>query len=297
MKSNDLKSIFKSIHNNKINGTSITNLLDYQKESNLQHMSKFQNFIKPKLDIKILTQSSNSNKRKITVQRLSLALPKLSHSLNKKVNQHINYVQAINQEKDTQGINPVKLIFKDLISSESLERIKTTHVKADRRNEFLGNYKEENGLKENILSEELNKEISLDKVNLITYINSKENVSENLLKKLCSCDENHLVKADKACKKALLKEEEHKKFKQYLDEKHIKKQNFGFNDYKRSLDEIGLNLKKAQSIQIDYVPIRKNKESFYLEKLLELKNKFWTGKVERLNEKVRKIRMIKDFKN
>jgi hypothetical protein len=293
MKSNDLKSMFSSTYNNKIN----VPLSDYKKDSNLQQISKFQIFIKPKLDIKILTQSINSNKRKITVQRLSLALPKLNHSLSKKVNQHIKYVKAINQEKNIQGINPVKLTFKDLISSESLERIKSSHVKANSRNEFSGNNKEGRGLKENKLSEELGKEISLDKVNIITYINSKENISENLLKKLCNCDENHLVKADKACKKALIKEEEDKKFKRYLEEKHNQKQNFRFNDYKRSLDEMGLNLKKAQSIQIDYVPAVKNKESFYSEKLLELKNKFWNGKVERLNEKSRRIKIIKEKKN
>lgn len=107
---------------------------------------------------------------------------------------------------------------------------------------------------------------------------------------MCCTEENNLVKVDKTCKKALIKEEKDKKFKRFLDDKYIKNKTFGLNEYKRSLDEMEKNLLKAKSIQINYELIRKNKENHVSEKFLEIKNKFWIGKVEKLNIKSIKVK-------
>ena len=252
------------------------------KEIEENYEYNIERLLKPKLKIKRIKEKEEIVKRKMTFGKITNALPMLSPGLVKKVTNQIDNFEMNGEEKPLEDNLVPKLTFKDILPASSVQRILSSRGEKSTRNEPSVFRSEFYCRTEPEMTKELNKEIAMDKVNIITYINSKENVSELLIKKLTSSDEKTLVKVDKLCKKVILNKEEDNKFKKYVEEKLNKRREYELSDCVSTLNSIESNLSKARGIQHEYETMKRQKDNPFTHLLKEMKTKYWNRNVERL---------------
>jgi len=135
-----------------------------------------------------------------------------------------------------------------------------------------------------VLEEKMNSKIGCSNVNLIKYLNSRENLNYQFVQKISSFDEERLSKMNKICQKVFDNNEKFELFNKISKEKLNLKKRKDLTEYNEKLDILSKNLFKACEIKNEYnMPsnLRNNKYSKLHE---EMKKKFWSNHVEELSK-------------
>ena len=142
------------------------------------------------------------------------------------------------------------------------------------------------------VNDRVNAKIKADKVNLIYYLNSKKKVSEVLINKLSSFDEERMIRVNKICQKVAQSSEKdlvfHKIIQNKIQAKNIKEK----DDYRKTLIRMENDVKKeGQILQNNIRPPDDKERYYYLHK--EFQKKWERYKVNHLFD--RKFRNLKSI--
>lgn len=94
----------------------------------------------------------------------------------------------------------------------------------------------------------INTKIKTDKINLIYYLNNKKKVSENLINKISSYDDERISRANKICQKVAQGNEQDKVFKKIIENKMIAHKSKEIDDYRNTLVHMEAAVKKEAQI-------------------------------------------------
>jgi hypothetical protein len=147
---------------------------------------------------------------------------------------------------------------------------------------FRSAYKEKT--ENEILEEKMDTKIGSSNVNLIKYLNSRDNLNYQFVQKISSFDEERLSKINKICQKVFDNNEKFDLFNKIAKEKLSLKKRKDLTDYNEKLDILSKNLFKVSEIKNEYhLPsnLRINKYSNLHE---EMKKRFWSNHVEELSK-------------
>lgn len=102
--------------------------------------------------------------------------------------------------------------------------------------------KNKNEQNNNKIEEGLNRELNVDRGNLIAYINTKTNISDLFIRNMANYDENRLKNLNKACQKILNNQQQELIFKEYVKE-YLKKEKIKeAEEYKDRLNILEKNI-------------------------------------------------------
>jgi hypothetical protein len=146
---------------------------------------------------------------------------------------------------------------KNQLVKEKVMRDKLTRVD---ENKFRTTYEEKNFLQK--LDETLQKKINPDRINLIKYLNTKDDVSEVLVKRVAEYDEEKINRVNKICQIVFHNKESDKLFKEIIKERLIAQNNRDKVDYKKKIETMGRNVNGIESILKNYEKRVEDKERY-----------------------------------
>jgi hypothetical protein len=122
----------------------------------------------------------------------------------------------------------------------------------------------------------LDKTINANKVTLINYINQKEKISDNFIRKICESDDEKIMNANKICQIAFYNKEKVKLLNDFIKEKITLKENKEKADYKIGLEQMAETLKDFSMLLSDYEK-KANNDKFGKFKDIhsDVSNKYW----------------------
>jgi hypothetical protein len=140
----------------------------------------------------------------------------------------------------------------------------------------------------------INTKIKTDKINLIYYLNNKKKISEVLLNKISSYDEERISRVNKICQKVAQGIEREKVFKKIIENKLVAHQSKEIDDYRNTLVHMEAAVKKeAQILDCNKRNPDDKERYYYIHK--EFEKKWDKYKVNHLfDRKFRNMRSIND---
>lgn len=122
----------------------------------------------------------------------------------------------------------------------------------------------------------LDKTINANKITLIKYINQKEKISDNFIKKICEGDDDKIIKANKICQIVFYNKEKDQLLNDIIKEKISHKKNKEKTEYKIGLEKMGETLKDFSSLLSDYdKKALDNKFNKYKDIHNDVANNYW----------------------
>jgi hypothetical protein len=116
--------------------------------------------------------------------------------------------------------------------------------------------------------------INSDKVNLIKYLNEKNDISDVLIKRLSEYSEDKINKVNKICQIVFFNEERSKIYKERIKERINAKQNREKTEYKTCIEYLGDGLNEVSGIFKEYKKPENQREK-YRDIHNDTINKFW----------------------
>jgi hypothetical protein len=116
--------------------------------------------------------------------------------------------------------------------------------------------------------------IKLDKVNLLKYLNEKNDVSDVLIKRLSEYNEDKINKVNKICQIVFFNEERSKIYKERMKDRINAKQNREKTEYKTCIEALGDELNEVSGIFREYKEPENQRERFR-DIHNDTINKFW----------------------
>jgi hypothetical protein len=162
-----------------------------------------------------------------------------------------------------------KFTLKEVLDENSVKLLKTNYIQDKRMKDklsrvdemkFRSNYESKNFLEK--LDEKLSRKINPDRINLIRYLNEKDQVSEVLIKKIADYDEEQINKINKICQIVLHNNERSKLFKDIIQEKLTALKNREKIEYKSYIENMGKNMQGFSSVLQNYEKKVNNKEKY-----------------------------------
>jgi hypothetical protein len=148
---------------------------------------------------------------------------------------------------------------RDVVGEKSLSKLRTK-IQSDRRMRdklsrvdekcFRSTYQDKSDLQR--LEEKLDKEITPDKINLIKYLNQKEALSEVLLNKLTTFDDEKSNKLNKICQIVFHKQNDELIFQNTLKKALVVNKNREKVEYKTRIETLGNNVKNLGEVLKKY---------------------------------------------
>lgn len=277
-------SSFGKTNNSKFRGD-LLNKLD-QDQSKLTSddliSSKVISIKQKKLNIpKNITDRYNTNSDSKTNLILpSLTLPKFKDKTSSNFNltnmsqNNLNTTSNFNQHKND-------FTFRDVLPDETYSTLKCKLEKDKKLKDRLSRIDETQfrsifGQKTNSekLDDMLMKNINLDKVNLIKYLNEKNDISDVLIKRLSEYSEDKINKVNKICQIVFFNEERSKIYKERIKDRINAKQNREKTEYKTCIESLGDGLNEVSDIFKDYKKPENQREKFR-DIHNDTINKFW----------------------
>lgn len=212
---------------------------------------------------------------------LLLDLPEL---IQKKIPPNINSNNSIMRNfNNTSDMTDYQLSIKEILPQNTFLELKK-ELKNDLfvrdRNSKIDDTKFRSSFKEKteneVLEENMNSKIGSSYVNLIKYLNSRDNLKYKFVQKISSFDEERLSKINKICQKVIDNNEKFDLFSKISKEKLDLKKRKDLIEYHEKLDTLSKNLFKASEIKGEYIMpsnIRLNK---YYNLHEVIKEKYWS---------------------
>ena len=174
-----------------------------------------------------------------------------------------------------------KFTFKDVLNDRTYMDLKNKLIKDKKIKDSLSRIDETKfrtiyGEKSNVekLEDMLTKNINPDRINLIKYLNQKNDVSDVLIKRLTEYSEDKINKVNKICQIVFFNEERGHIYKEKIEERMVTNQNREKTEYKTSIETMGNSMKGISNILKDYEKIS-NKREKYRDIHNDVVNKFW----------------------
>lgn len=173
------------------------------------------------------------------------------------------------------------LTFRDILPDETYSNLKTKLEKEKKLKDRLSRIDENQfrsifgqKTKPEKLDDMLMKNINMDKVNLIKYLNEKSDVSDVLIKRLSEYSEDKINKVNKICQIVFFNEERSKIYKERIKERLNVMQNKEKTEYKTCIENLGDGLNEVSEIFKDYKKPENQREKFR-DIHNDTVNKFW----------------------
>jgi hypothetical protein len=138
-------------------------------------------------------------------------------------------------------------------------RVKEKNSRIDHSN-FRTVYQEKNYLQK--LEAKLDKEITPDKINLIKYLNQKENLSEVMINKIANFDDEKSNKLNKICQIVFHKQNDDTIFQNMIKKALTVHKNREKVEYRNKLETLGDNIKDLDSVLKKYPKQEFNREKY-----------------------------------
>lgn len=200
--------------------------------------------------------------------KASTLLPSLNITRN---NNHENEGGNINKNYTLRDIfkkSAIDDLKKEIVNSKKL---KDKLSKID-ETKFRSLYVSKSKLE--ILEEKLQKEVHPDKINLIKYLNQKEKITETLIDKLSTADDNKEKKFNKICQIVFQKNEEYNLFNQTAKQSIHNSRNKEKIEYKSDIERMGSSLNRFTTMLMHY-PKNENHRKKFKDKHTDLEKNFW----------------------
>jgi len=194
-----------------------------------------------------------SNKNNTKLGRTEMPEIKKDYTFREILNEtaYINLKEKIRKEKK----------IKDSLSKIDETKFRSVYGEFDRAEKF---------------EKMLDKTINANKVTLINYINQKEKISDNFIKKMGEGNDIKIMKANKICQVVFYNKEKNKLFNDKIQERLLAKKNHEATEYKLNLENMGENLKETSNILNEYENVSSIRpKSRYNEIHNNWKNKYW----------------------
>ena len=228
---------------------------------------------------------------------LNSLLPCLPLNLRRKNNSNNISQTSLEGEFHAENESPFYLKgfkIKDIITHNTINRLKDTLYKDKKlkdqysfvnENNFRSNYSEKDHIC--VIQEKIdNLSIPADNINLIRYLGNKKEISEKLVEKLDSSNDQKLNKYNKICQIIHHNIEKQDLFKSIINGKIDTMKKRPESEMNRLLNNVERNLINFKSIAEEYKKIPVNKNFKYYDKINEMKMKFWNKyHVDRLANK------------
>lgn len=279
--------------NSKFRSDQLTKLDQDQTKISAEDLltSKVISIKQKKLNIpKNVTERYNSDNKNSFILP-SVTLPKFKDHSNMNNLSMNNYNSTFNT---TNGINAQRQLFsfRDILNDDTYVNLKKKLTKDRKVKDRLSRVDETKfrstfGEKSEIenLDNMLSRNINPDRINLINYINKKNDLSDVLIKKLVEYSEDKINKANKICQIVFHNEERSHLFKERINERIQAKQNREKTEYKTTIEDMGNEIKSQSNILRDYEH-NVNKRERFRDIHNEMVNKFWRKyKVQRFDKK------------
>lgn len=120
-------------------------------------------------------------------------------------------------------------------------------------------------------------EIQLDNLNLIKYLNEKNDISEHFVNRLSSVNEIEQNKLNKFCQLYYRRKDKESLFNSIVDKKILLKKKKELSEMGFLLNDLNLELDKAKDISCNYDLnfINERKRDLYIDLQNEFSNKYW----------------------
>jgi len=207
----------------------------------------------------------------------SLTLPKFKDKTSTNFNNTQNNLNTTSNF--TQNKN--EFTFKDVLPDETYVSLKCKLEKDKKLKDKLSRIDENQfrsifGQKSNSekLDDMLMTNINLDKVNLIKYLNEKNDISDVLIKRLSEYSEDKINKVNKICQIVFFNEERSKIYKERIKDRINSKQNREKTEYKTCIESLGDGLNEVSDIFKEYKKPGNEREK-YRDIHNDTINKFW----------------------
>jgi len=281
------REIKKSIYNPAINHnkSKSKSSRSRQRESLIKKLEKDQNYISVN-DI-VASKEVNINQKKITISKTVTEMYNESsfNILNSYDNNLTLQSQYPNKNITTasnfNNTSSQKLPLRNVLNEKSYTKLKSDYRKqkcmSDRlsrvdETKFRTSYETKNFLEK--LEEKLEKNINLDRINLVKYLNEKHTVSSVLIKKISEMDEEQINKMNKICQIVYHNDENSKKIKDTIKEKINNLKNKEKQEYKNKIVIMGKEIDNISMILKNYEKKVNDKER-YREKQNDIIKKYW----------------------
>jgi len=258
--------------------------IDYNDRENVKRISVNQNKIKvPKSLIEKYNKADDALTTQYTVlptlpaSMQNLSLTKRENSVSfRQMSQNKTSNTLMKQSYNLKEIIPRKII-KDLKRKLKSEKV----IKEDTGHFDLTNFRtkyNEKDISGNI-NENLIKEIEKHNINFIKYINSKDKISDLLLKQITTSDEHRICQIDKVCHTVATHKELEHLDKCLRDDKITYSHNFEKKDYRQKITNMKKEVTDSKQIIERYGDMNcKNeflKKQRYKEIWKEIKKGYW----------------------
>jgi hypothetical protein len=272
--------------NSKFRGD-LFNKLDYDQKLTSEDIvsSKVISIKQKKLNIpKNITDRYNSTSDSKTNFILpTLTLPKFKEKNSNNFNMTGSVISNNNNFNTTTNFsqNRNDLTFRDILPDNTYLNLKTKLEKEKKLKDRLSRIDENQfrtifgqKTKPEKLDDMLKKNINTDKINLIKYLNEKNNISDVLIKKLSEYSEDKINKVNKICQIVFYNEERSKIYKERIKERINVIQNKEKTEYKTCIESLGDGLNEVSDIFKEYKKPENRREK-YRDIHYETVNKFW----------------------
>jgi hypothetical protein len=227
---------------------------------------------------KNITDRYNTNSDTKTNSILpSLTLPKFKDKTQSNFNLTQNNLNTTTNFMQTKN----DFTFRDILPDDTYHNLKRKLEKDKKLKDKLSRIDEKKfrsifGQKTNSekLDDMLMTNINLDKVNLIKYLNEKNDISDVLIKRLSEYSEDKINKVNKICQIVFFNEERSKIYKERMKERINSKKNREKTEYKTCIEVLGDELNEVSGIFRDYKKPENQRERFR-DIHNDTINKFW----------------------
>lgn len=263
-------------------------------EDDLQN-SKRINIKQKRLQIpKYLTEKYNSDSRSGFILP-NLTIGKLNDIANKTRNAGGTNYSELSYDYRSNGENKsgfgfsgmpesrANFTFREIINQNAIDELKRKLKKEKRiedalsridESKFRSVYGEQDRAQK--FEDLLDKTINANKITLIKYINDKQKISDNFIKKICESDDEKIMKANKICQIVFHNKEKEQLLNDIIKERMRLKKNKETSEYKIDLEQMGETLKDFSVILNDYIKKpATNKFVKYKDIHNDLVNKYW----------------------
>jgi len=207
-------------------------------------------------------------------------LPNLPGSINKKIEKNTKEEKASFSNSVKTNHPKFNLTIKDIISEDTIHNMKRSVRSRNmmrsrdfilKDDNFRTNYKLLNEYHD--IDQKVKLQINPNHINLITYLNSKKNLSDKFFNRICNLHESEMTRLNRVCLKVNSSEQNDLIFKKNIEEKIEIKSKENKVNCARDMEKIGESLKKYRDISQGY-QVFSHKEAL-IDSLYETKTKYW----------------------